>query len=492
MQRKIAPIYDLINANSIAILSIIIGIAWALFQLIYDRSVWLDEAMLANNIINRNFLALILPLDNNQLAPIGYLLLLKATGLIFNYHSIALRAVSVIAYIGCLYYSFILFRFLIKNQIAFLLSICLLVFNPILLYYATEIKPYIFDVLATLIIIYYTIITTDNTKKITTLFFAFFIFFFLSHITIFLLPGSFLYLFFNSKIKTKQLFVFTLFLALLLVFSGYYFSLLHHHPSSTHLQNYWESQNVFFDLKKPYLFYEKIKQIYSNLFLQFCSIDCSFVFFCIVFFSGVFVIVRQKKFSFLLLLLSPIFIHLLLSVLHLYPLESRLSLYSIPIANILIGVFFSTFLEKINIKSPQFFSLVSAVVLFTYIFIFFKKTDFPFQREEIKPLLEILHKKTLPTETIFIYYASKPAFDFYKTTNSDKIANIQDFGMTTYTSLPPFETELQTMPVGKHWLLLSHEYHGEIAHTIDYIQTHFHLLKIYHTKGAWLLYFEKL
>lgn len=492
MQRKIASIYNLLNAYSIAILSIIIGVALALFQLIYDRSVWLDEAMLANNIINRSFYKLILPLENHQLSPIGYLFLLKVTGFCFNYHSIALRAVSFIAYIGCLYYSFILFRLLIKNQIAFLLSICLLVFNPLLLYYATEIKPYIFDVLATLIIIYYTIITTDNTKKTTTLFFTFLIFFFFSHITIFLLLGSFLYLFFNSKFKTKQLFVFILFLALSLVFSCYYCSFLHHHPSSTHLQNYWESQHVFFDLKKTYLFYEKLKQICSNLLLQTCNVDCLFIFFCIAFFSGAFVIIRQKKFSFLLLLLSPIFIHLLLSVLHLYPLESRLSLYYIPIILIVMGIFFTTFLQKINLKSPQFFSLVSTIVLFTYIFIFFKKTDFPFQREEIKPLLEILHKKTLPTETIFIYYASKPAFDFYKTTNSGKIANIQDFGKTTYTSLPPFEKELQAMPTGKHWLLLSHEYHGEIAHSIKYIQTHYQLLKMYHTKGAWLLYFEKL
>lgn len=492
MQRKIASIYNLLNAYSIAILSIIIGVALALFQLIYDRSVWLDEAMLANNIINRSFYKLILPLENHQLSPIGYLLLLKATGLIFNYHSIALRAVSVIAYIGCLYYSFILFRFLIKNQIAFLLSICLFVFNPLLLYYATEIKPYIFDVLATSVIIYYTIIATENTKKITTLFFAFFLFFFFSHITIFLLPGSFFYLFFKSKFKANQFFLFILFVTLSLVFSGYYFSFLHHHPSSTHLQNYWESQNVFFELKKPYLFYEKTKQICFNLFLQLCNVDCSFRLFCIIFFSSVFMIVRQKKFSFLLLLLSPIFIHLLLSVLHLYPIESRLSLYFIPIAIIIIGFFFSTFLQKINLKSPQFFSLVSTIVLFTYIFIFFKKTDFPFQREEIKPLLEIIHKKPQPSETIFIYYASKPALDFYVAKNSEKIENIQNFGKTTYTSLSQFENELNAMPVGKNWLLLTHEYHGEIAYSINYIQTHFQLLKIYQTKGAWLLYFEKL
>jgi len=49
----------------------------ALWQYYLNRSLWLDEAMLANNILNRNLLELLQPLDNFQSAPPLFLILLK-------------------------------------------------------------------------------------------------------------------------------------------------------------------------------------------------------------------------------------------------------------------------------------------------------------------------------------------------------------------------------------------------------------------------------
>ncbi len=54
-----------------------VGIVFRLRQYLFGRSLWLDEAMLALNIVNRNFSQMFQPLDFNQGAPIGFLLIEK-------------------------------------------------------------------------------------------------------------------------------------------------------------------------------------------------------------------------------------------------------------------------------------------------------------------------------------------------------------------------------------------------------------------------------
>ncbi len=53
------------------------GVTLSLFQFIYNRSLWRDEAGLALHIINKNGLELLKPLDYRQVAPILFLQLEK-------------------------------------------------------------------------------------------------------------------------------------------------------------------------------------------------------------------------------------------------------------------------------------------------------------------------------------------------------------------------------------------------------------------------------
>ena len=66
------------NATDRATLAVLFsGIGLALFQFFSNRSLWFDEAMLAINIVHRDFDGLLKPLELNQVAPILFLQLEK-------------------------------------------------------------------------------------------------------------------------------------------------------------------------------------------------------------------------------------------------------------------------------------------------------------------------------------------------------------------------------------------------------------------------------
>src|SRR5881392_4485369 len=56
---------------------IALGIVLRLARYLANRSLWLDEVLLARNILDRSFTGLLAPLDLNQAAPIGFLMLQK-------------------------------------------------------------------------------------------------------------------------------------------------------------------------------------------------------------------------------------------------------------------------------------------------------------------------------------------------------------------------------------------------------------------------------
>ncbi|MBK8875589.1 MAG: hypothetical protein IPN13_17395 [Bacteroidetes bacterium] len=56
---------------------IVVGVGLSILNFMNFRSLWLDEAMLALNIVNKSAMELLQPLDYNQVAPIGFLLIEK-------------------------------------------------------------------------------------------------------------------------------------------------------------------------------------------------------------------------------------------------------------------------------------------------------------------------------------------------------------------------------------------------------------------------------
>src|SRR6266516_3629378 len=96
--------------NSAVIVLLFIGFLLRVRQYLTGRSLWVDEAMLALNIVNRNFGGLFKPLDYDQGAPIGFLLVEKSFNTTLGKSEFALRLFPLLVGLTSLWIFYLLLK----------------------------------------------------------------------------------------------------------------------------------------------------------------------------------------------------------------------------------------------------------------------------------------------------------------------------------------------------------------------------------------------
>lgn len=139
-----------------ATLAVLLGAALRLREYEFERSFWLDELSLVDNVIARGFVALTKPLALEQAAPIGYLWLIRASARVFGVNELSLRLVAVLGGLVALVI-FARLAWLVLPPLAALAAIVLFSLNPKLIFYSTEVKQYSTDVMAAVALVYSTV-----------------------------------------------------------------------------------------------------------------------------------------------------------------------------------------------------------------------------------------------------------------------------------------------------------------------------------------------
>ncbi len=121
-----------------------LGIALRLIVYLTNRSMWLDEMSLKGNIVDKSILDFSETLTNDQLAPLGFLIVQRALVSLLGDSNFVMRLVPLIAGIGSLYLFSILARRVLPRRAA-LVALALFAFSDDLIYYSTEMKPYSVD-----------------------------------------------------------------------------------------------------------------------------------------------------------------------------------------------------------------------------------------------------------------------------------------------------------------------------------------------------------
>jgi hypothetical protein len=143
----------LATVSAVAWAVVAAGLVLRVVRFADNRPLWLDEAMLSLNIIERGFLGLLRPLDYLQAAPPAFLLLEKLAVVAFGPTEYALRLVPLLAAIAAL----IVFRQLsarVLPGLAGLVALGLFAVAEPLVYWSAEAKQYSVDVLAAVVLLH--------------------------------------------------------------------------------------------------------------------------------------------------------------------------------------------------------------------------------------------------------------------------------------------------------------------------------------------------
>jgi hypothetical protein len=145
----------------ISMLIIAVGIAIRIVMLIKYRSLWVDEAMLAESIIARNWKELLTPpLSNEQSAPVLYVVAVKAACSVFGASENSLRLFSEFSFVWLFALEWFFFKDILKmDNVKTAFAMALTAVVPSFIFYSNELKPYMSDaffvVLALLLYAYY-------------------------------------------------------------------------------------------------------------------------------------------------------------------------------------------------------------------------------------------------------------------------------------------------------------------------------------------------
>ena len=132
--------------------AILLGIVARLWQYTANPSIWVDEAAIARNVLDRQPLQLFLPLDYAQMAPPGFLLSIKLSAAVLGFSEYALRLTPITTGVV----SVILFFFAARavlQPVASIVAVFMFSIAIPLVFFSSNLKQYSSDVAMTLIII---------------------------------------------------------------------------------------------------------------------------------------------------------------------------------------------------------------------------------------------------------------------------------------------------------------------------------------------------
>lgn len=443
---------------------ILLGIVVRYIQFTSDRPLWVDEAMLTVNILNRSYRELLIPLDYEQQAPIGFLLVEKWLTNHFGIGERILRLFPFVASIGSLVLMAILSIEVLPYTFS-LISLLLFVLSAPLIYYASEVKPYALDLTVGLMLTVIALQLYDSKgERKRRLFLILFgvgiVGLWFSQASTFILAGIGITGVIESLRKTNK----RAFLLWVLVSLGWsvsfgvqssltlgqyyarYREVWQYHyapfPPSTIVDFRWYLQTAIDVIRRPGGI-----SLWPIAIVAFC-IGCWYL--------------AHKKWRIFLVLLLPGILAFIASTAHYYPFTGRFLLFWTPALLICIATGFwiiftwSWSRKWVTIKAMSVVMVVA--VLWNVITIGIYRIQNPERFEVITPLIRHYLDNRVTGDTLYLYYGAAFAFDYYARRYS---IDPNDYikGIDRTSELFRYTEDLQKIDrKPRVWVLFSHIY----------------------------------
>ncbi len=432
-----------------------IGIVLRANMYLMNRSLWLDEVTQALNIVNRDFLQLLEPLDYN-VAPIGYVMIERLAVRLLGDNEFALRLFPFLSGIASLF----LFYHVAKRYVqptAVLVGLTLVSLSTILIYYSQELRQYSSDVAIALVILwlglelYQTEITLPK-AVLVGLVGALLVWF--SHPAIFMLAGVGVTLSLSDLSQRRwnrisllsisyllwlgSFAFFYLFFALnkypnmTAVFSGTFLP----SPQTSNLYVGWFADKFIGMFQSPLGFTQWAMPVFTFLV------------------GGIWMMQRER--AKITLLLFPLFFALLASAFRGYPFEGRWLMFIVPSMMLLIAD--GTTRVAKWLSDREVYAGILFVTLLVIQPLLYSSPPFPANREEIRPVLGYTSQRYKKGDVIYLYYFSVFAYMYYAPKVGLPTDNYVQ-GVASRNDWHKYEEDLQKLRGNARvWIVFSHSY----------------------------------
>lgn len=441
------------------------------FKNLAGRSLWLDEAWVANAIMQSNLKELI---NSSFHAPLFFVSAIHLIVTLFGNNEFFLRLLPCLFGIG----SLIVFYLIIRKhtgKMATLISLLLLSFSYNTVHYSQELKQYSSAMFFAISLIYFCerIIAHNKMRDWIILLLLSVVGIGFDHSIIFIIFTVFIVLFVSSHQKQywKKTLVFG---SIVFTFSVLFLIFHLRHQISKSLvsaQSYWMS--YYPDTTSFSAFIKWLNHSTNNMldFFSFPYFPVSLV----IIIMGLSLFYRYSWKRFIIYILLPIILVFAASFLQRYPYGgSRLMLFAAPLLYLSFGKGLDFILNKLG-RSKLYIPLLLLVIFIVVppVSNFVKMVKQPLRLEELRPLLDELQEKVEADDKIYIYYGAVEAFKYYYKTKYYRMIEEKNiiWGDNHRDDINQYVLDLEKI-LKKNmriWFVFSHYWEEERIYIIDYL-----------------------
>jgi hypothetical protein len=460
----------------------LIGIGLRLRQYLTGRSLWIDEAMLALNIVNRVIMGLFKPLDYDQGAPLGFLFVEKIFNLLLGRNEYAFRLFPLLAGILSIWIFHLLLKRIVLSEAALYTGLALFVLNPRLIYYSSEVKQYILDVFVTIALFLLAAPLLESRERRNDFIYlavAGFLALWFSHPALFVLAGigiTLVVLYVQRRDYLGLRYILGIGLFWAVTIAVLYLLILNDIQQNAYMKEYW--QGAFLPMPPWTDLTWYIRVLNENIGLQFGIPYAVYLVFGFMLF-GWFMLWKSQR-GYAIAIAFVILFTLIASSLQLYPVLERMILFTIPIGLILIGKSIDVLYS--NLPKRGSLNLLMTVIVAGYLVYGPLTTSVgyfinPRYYEHMRPAMENLRASWKAGDAMFVSNGAVPAFEYYAPMYDLEGASYRSSERQDYEEPQKLLEQLDALQGQRRvWILMSHVYENngfnEKDVILDYLKQH--------------------
>ncbi len=479
----------------IFIIIFLLGVFLRCNTYLYQRSLWLDECYLFENIYNRGFFDFFSTLLYSQSAPPLFLMLEKLIVNTFGFRELTLRFIPFLASIISIPVFYFFSKQFLTKSISIIAASLFFAVNIHFIYYAQELKQYSSDVLCFMILfmILNKISVKNIQKKDIVIYVVISILFPLFSLTTYFL--IFAWILRELILYRKELKNLLIIQAPMIVMSYFYFTkaLLPQRIAILECSGHiWGNSYLSSDFVNNFIILKHVIEYYFNPCLH-------WVLYLMLISIGIFLFAKnyKQKENLLLFLILPIII--IASFCHIYPLYGRSILFALPI----IIIFLTKSIDFISIDRK----IISTIIIILFI-IAFSGYNFSYFKHcyhnniwfcrfaggfcpDPSGMMKELVEKYKSSDTVIINEASTTEYNYYKKIykfNPNKEIYTDD----TVRIYKDCEKKLYdiTQPNNSYWFFYSDDYSSDnmITKCLRKWKDQYHILEEKQFSSSYLLY----